>query len=99
MWDDSISPLEEVDKVNVPILLIHGDVDQRVPLEHAEKYRDALVDAGKPHTYLELEGADHFSNTLFYHHKLALYEAMLGYLSNECGLKTGAAATLAQTDP
>jgi dipeptidyl aminopeptidase/acylaminoacyl peptidase len=99
MWDDSISPLEEVEKVNVPILLIHGDVDQRVPLEHAEKYRDALVEAAKPHTYLELEGADHFSNTLFYHHKLALYEAMLGYLSNECGLKTGAAPTLAQTDP
>jgi len=99
MWDDSISPLEEVEKVNVPILLIHGDVDQRVPLEHAEKYRDALVDAGKPHTYLELEGADHFSNTLFYHHKLELYQAMLGYLTNECGLKTNLEPKVAQASP
>ena len=29
--DGSINPIEVVDKVNVPILLIHGDVDQRVP--------------------------------------------------------------------
>ena len=99
MWDDSISPLEEVEKVNVPILLIHGDVDQRVPLEHAEKYRDALVDAGKPHTYLELEGADHFSNTLFYHHKLELYQAMLAYLTNECGLTTSTEPQVAQVNP
>ena len=88
MWDDSISPMQEIDKINVPILLIHGDVDQRVPVEHAEKYLDALKDAGKPHSYVELKGADHFSNTLFYDHKLELYKAMLGYLANECGLTT-----------
>ncbi len=89
MWDDSISPLEEVDKVNVPILLIHGDVDQRVPVEHAEKYLAKLESAEKQHTYVELEGADHFSNTLFYDHKMLLYTSMLNYLGNECGLKNG----------
>ena len=89
MWDDSVSPLLEVDKVNVPILLIHGDVDQRVPVEHAEKYLKALEKAHKQHTYVELEGADHFSNTLFYDHKLLLYTSMLNYLSNECGLEGG----------
>jgi dipeptidyl aminopeptidase/acylaminoacyl peptidase len=89
MWDDSISPLEEVDKVNVPILLIHGDVDQRVPVEHAEKYLAKLEDAEKEHTYVELEGADHFSNTLFYDHKMLLYTSMLNYLTDECGLKNG----------
>lgn len=95
MWDDSLSPIDEVEKVNVPVLLIHGDVDQRVPVEHAEKYLKALEDANKPHSWLALEGADHFSNTLFYHHKLILYEAMLSYLRDECGLATGT-ATVAQ---
>ena len=38
MWVDSISPIKEVEKVNVPILLIHGSVDQRVPPAHAKKY-------------------------------------------------------------
>lgn len=97
MWDDSISPLNEVDKVNVPILLIHGDVDQRVPVEHAEKYLSKLEAAGKPHTYVELEGADHFSNTLFYDHKLLLYQSMLNYLTNECGLEGGSAPVVSTT--
>ena len=97
MWDDSISPLNEVDKVNVPILLIHGDVDQRVPVEHAEKYLNKLEAAGKPHTYVELEGADHFSNTLFYDHKLLLYQSMLNYLTNECGLEGGSAPVVSTT--
>ena len=29
MWDDSISPIKEVAKVNIPMLIVHGTVDQR----------------------------------------------------------------------
>ena len=89
MWDDSVSPMEEVAKVNVPVLLIHGDVDQRVPVGHAKKYLKALRKADKPHKYVELKGADHFSNTLFYDHKMTIYKELLGYLSGECGLRAG----------
>jgi dipeptidyl aminopeptidase/acylaminoacyl peptidase len=85
MWDDSISPLEEAEKVNVPLLLIHGSVDQRVPPEHAKKYRAALDRYGKDYQFVELEGADHFYNTLFYDHQLELYESLIGYLKNDCG--------------
>lgn len=85
MWMDSISPINEVAKVNVPILLIHGSVDQRVPPEHAKKYLKELKKHNKPHEYLELDGADHFSSTLFYHHKIKLYETMIDYLKNKCG--------------
>lgn len=88
MWDDSVSPMNEISKINVPILMIHGSVDQRVPLEHAEKYVKALEDAGKDYQYVELEGADHFSNTLFYDHKIVLYQSLLAYLKNECNLET-----------
>ncbi len=84
-WDDSISPLDEVEKVNVPMLLIHGSVDQRVPPDHAKKYRKLLDKYNKDYEYLELDGADHFSNTLFYRHQIALYETMIGYLKNDCG--------------
>ena len=87
MWDDSVSPINEVEQVNVPILLIHGTVDQRVPIEHAKKYRRALLKADKDHTYLELDGADHFSNTLFFDHKLSLYESILDYLLGNCGVE------------
>ena len=92
MWDDSVAPINEVEQVNVPILLIHGTVDQRVPLDHAKKYRRALLKADKDHSYLELKGADHFSNTLFFDHKLSLYESILDYLLDDCGIGTATSA-------
>ena len=85
MWDDSVSPLEEAEKVNVPLLLVHGSVDQRVPPDHAKKYRRELDRYNKNYEYVELEGADHFSNTLFYEHQLELYESLIGFLKNDCG--------------
>src|SRR5690606_23789767 len=85
MWDDSISPLEEAEKVNVPMLIIHGDVDQRVPPAHARKYLDTLDRYGKPYRYVELKGADHFYDTLYFEHQLELYEALIGFLRNDCG--------------
>jgi len=83
--EGSINPIDEVANVNIPILLIHGNVDQRVPITHANRYRKELDKHNKNYQYLELEGADHFSNTLFYRHQIALYETMISYLQNDCG--------------
>lgn len=85
MWDDSVSPLKEAEKVNVPMLIIHGDVDQRVPPAHARKYLAELDRYNKDYEYVELKGADHFSNTLFYDHQYTLYRSLIGYLENDCG--------------
>ena len=84
-WDGAVSPIKEVKKINVPMLVVHGDNDQRVPPEHFDKYIDELDRAGIDYQKLILEGADHFSNTLFYHHKIALYETMLEFFENDCG--------------
>lgn len=85
MWKDSISPIKEVAKVNVPILLIHGSVDQRVPLKHSKIYREQLDKFHKPYKFVLLEGADHFSNTLFYDHKIKLYNSIINFLHDDCG--------------
>lgn len=79
-----ISPLSRVDKVNVPILVIHGDIDQRVPVEHSRLFVDELKKLNKDYKYIELEGADHFSNTLYYRHKTEFYTALLDWLKNKC---------------
>ena len=84
-WLRSLSPIEDVEKVNVPMLIVHGDVDQRVPVDHANKYLKELDKHGKSYKYVELEGADHFSNTLFYDHKITFYTALIDYLQNDCG--------------
>ena len=92
MWEDSISPIKEVEKVNIPLFVIHGDVDQRVPPKHARKYLAALEKAGIPHKSLWLEGADHFSDTLFYHHNVKFYTELLDFLDNDCFPKDGSLA-------
>jgi dipeptidyl aminopeptidase/acylaminoacyl peptidase len=84
-WDGAVSPIKEVEKINVPMLVVHGDNDQRVPPEHFDKYITELDRAGIDYQKLILENADHFSNTLFYHHKIALYEKMLDFFKNDCG--------------
>ena len=60
MWEESISPIKEVEKVNIPLFVIHGSVDQRVPPEHARKYIKALQKYDIPHKVMWLEDADHF---------------------------------------
>jgi len=46
------SAIDQVSKFNVPVLIIHGEDDPRVPIQHAREMRDALVKAGKPFEYM-----------------------------------------------
>ncbi|PHQ67871.1 MAG: S9 family peptidase [Robiginitomaculum sp.] len=85
MWDDSLSPIKDASKVNVPMLIIHGDVDQRVPFKHYKKYTSALDKHNIPYQSLVLKGADHFSDTLTYDHKITFYTKLIDYLQNDCG--------------
>ena len=41
-----VSPKQVVDRIKIPILLIHGDVDQRVPPAHVRKYVGDVALAG-----------------------------------------------------
>ncbi|MDJ0812943.1 MAG: prolyl oligopeptidase family serine peptidase [Woeseiaceae bacterium] len=93
VWDEvyergAVQPVKEVPKVNVPILLIHGDVDSRVLPKQARLYLDELEEHDKYHKMVWLEGADHFYVTLFYEHQLMLYESLIDFLHNDCGMAT-----------
>ena len=81
-----INPIDEVSKVNVPMLMVHGDVDARVMYFNFEDYKAAMDKAGKTDAqYLTLKGADHFSNTLMYNHQEEFYTKLLDFLANDCG--------------
>jgi dipeptidyl aminopeptidase/acylaminoacyl peptidase len=82
---DMVEPVEEAPKVNVPVLLIHGSVDQRVRPRQAKLYLKQLEKYNKPYKYVELDGADHFSNTLFYKHQIELYTSIIDFLKTDCG--------------
>ncbi len=79
-----VSPIEHVDKVNIPIFVIHGDIDQRVNIYHSRAFVKKLKEFNKDYKYTELKGADHFSNTLFYDHKKIFYSELIDWLDNKC---------------
>lgn len=82
-----ISPIDKVEKVNIPIMVIHGDIDERVPVVHSRKFVTELEKLNKVHKYVELEDADHFYDTLFHDHKNEFYSNLINWLDNDCGLK------------
>lgn len=57
-----ISPRYRVDKNDAPVLLIHGDADSLVPLEHSTAMEAALREAGVDCEFTILEGAGHSLN-------------------------------------
>ncbi|MDC7683491.1 S9 family peptidase [Asticcacaulis sp. BYS171W] len=59
---DQISPIKFVDKVTVPVLLIHGKDDIVVDIGQSRKMERALKSAGKDVTFIELKGEDHWSS-------------------------------------
>lgn len=53
------SPAQNVDKIQAPVLLFHGDYDQNVDVQHARLMKNRLQDAGKQVTYYEYEKMTH----------------------------------------
>jgi dipeptidyl aminopeptidase/acylaminoacyl peptidase len=53
------SPLRHVDRIQAPVLLVHGDLDANVAFRHSEKMADALRSAGKQVEFLQYKGLDH----------------------------------------
>jgi acylaminoacyl-peptidase len=48
----SASPVYNADKIRARVFLIHGKDDQRAPIKHAERLRDALTKVGRPPEWL-----------------------------------------------
>jgi dipeptidyl aminopeptidase/acylaminoacyl peptidase len=55
----SISPINYVEKIQIPILLIHGLRDKVVNFEQSDDFFDALVDENKNVTLIEIAGEGH----------------------------------------
>lgn len=54
------SPVENAEKIQVPVLLMHGRKDFTVPVRHSEEMESALHRAGRSVDAIYLDKADHF---------------------------------------
>jgi dipeptidyl aminopeptidase/acylaminoacyl peptidase len=55
----SISPLAKAERIDVPLLVVHGELDTNVPIGEAHRIVAALRELGRPVEYLELAGEGH----------------------------------------
>jgi dipeptidyl aminopeptidase/acylaminoacyl peptidase len=79
----AISPIDQLDQFNVPVLIVHGEKDPRVPLKNATELRSALDKAGKPYEWLvkpkELHGFySEANNTEFLEYMQAFLAKYIG---------------------
>ncbi|KAI1690543.1 prolyl oligopeptidase family domain-containing protein [Ditylenchus destructor] len=60
----SVSPVNYPEQVSIPLLLVHGEQDDVVPIIHSRTMAQKLKSAGKDVTYIVQPEADHhFSRT------------------------------------
>jgi dipeptidyl aminopeptidase/acylaminoacyl peptidase len=56
---DAVSPLRHAARITAPVLLMHGELDRRVPIIHGTKFRQALKDNGKQVEWLTFADEGH----------------------------------------
>jgi dipeptidyl aminopeptidase/acylaminoacyl peptidase len=56
---EAATPVLRAREIKVPVLLVMGADDQRVPLEHGQRMRAALVEAGNPPLWHVYAGEGH----------------------------------------
>lgn len=78
---DSISPLQLVDQIDRPLLLVHGRDDPVVSHDQADQLANALTRAGKPVERLSRFNEPH--GILNYKNRQAMYERIEAFLSRE----------------
>ena len=80
------SPLAHVDKVDLPVLIIHSEQDWRCPVEQAQRYFVALRSRGVPAELLLFPGEGHeLSRSGLPSHRIARFEAVLDWWARHLG--------------
>ena len=54
--------VQDAPKLERPLMLIHGFADDNVTIAHSLRLSQALMAAGRPHTFLSLTGITHMTN-------------------------------------
>jgi len=81
-WD-ARSPARLADRIKVPVMLIAGGQDKRVPITHAEMMEKALKKAGKPVETLYFPTEGHGFSQL--EHRVEAYQKVLDFLGRNLG--------------
>ena len=77
------SPIHNVEKIKIPILLAHGELDRSVPYSHSDRMASKLKSEGKVYEFLKLKDGDHFLSREA--NRLAFFRALDAFLAKHLG--------------
>ena len=77
-----VSPLEMAEQVKVPMLIVHGDYDSTVPVEHSRLFVEGLEKAGADYEYIEIEDMGH--SPITYQDNMQWFPQLLDFFDDKC---------------
>jgi len=80
---EGVSPVNMADKVAVPMLVVHGDYDSTVPVEHSRRFVEGLKKAGADYQYIEIEDMGH--SPFFYGQNMQWFPQLFEFFDTKCG--------------
>jgi len=80
---EAVSPVNFAEKINIPILLIHGTDDRVVLVNHSRYMAEELEDHNKDFKYIELENGNHHLSVQA--HRIETLEKMVNFFNKHIG--------------
>lgn len=80
---DLVSPLKHADRIQAPLLLMHGEEDKRVPISHSEKMKKELDRNHKVYEWLTFEDEGH--GLTYVRNQSTFYKKLLEFLNKYIG--------------
>lgn len=78
-----ISPVDEVEKVSKPMLVVHGDYDSTVPVEHSRRFVERLENNNADYKYIEIEDMGH--SPLEFEQNMQWFPDLFEFFDTKCG--------------
>ncbi|MCA8899367.1 MAG: prolyl oligopeptidase family serine peptidase, partial [Hyphomonas sp.] len=83
---DGMDPMQNTDKVNIPIMLYHGDYDVRVPIFNSRDFYNAIKNKEPESEFFVMQQMGHQGNKWLPEHKLQMLTEMDKFLTTTCGM-------------
>lgn len=77
------SPINNIDAIEIPILLVHGDKDLAVDVSHSTRMAKALKKARKPHKLVILKDGNHYLQ--IERHRIRFLKELEAFLDKHIG--------------
>lgn len=81
---DGMDPMQNTDKVNIPIMLYHGDYDVRVPIFNSRDFYNAIKKKEPDSQFIVMKQMGHQGNKWLPEHKREGLQEMEHFLTGTC---------------